>query len=401
VTAVVNREEDGSGFTIPVRGLEDAMYNVRVVYSNPSDRDARLSLVADGPPRGDSHEDGYPYYIPVWFPPTARGRYETASFFWTLYAKTTFLTLEWQRGEGDHREWDDVGSVRVDAVELVKVERTRPAPARESVFPEMAAIPGGSFAMGSAEGEGCPDERLRHRVTLSPFAIGRYEVTNEEFERFMPGHANWRDGFSWRDSEPVIYVDWREAARYCNWLSNQAGLAPAYDEKTWRRDRSADGFRLPTEAEWECVASGRGEGRRYPWGDEEPDPTRGNFADPGTVHAVPAVLRSSEARGTTVVGSFPAGASRDGVMDLAGNVCEWCSDWYRPYEPGPQTDPCCEEESHSRAIRGGSWGYYGHSQRTTDREFNSQVYPGYVYIGFRVALPMESYVKLGVKVRAR
>ena len=97
-------------------------------------------------------------------------------------------------------------------------------------------------------------------------------------------------------------------------------------------------------------------------------------------------MRSQEAQGVVVVGSFPAGASRDGVMDLAGNVAEWCSDWYQLYTADPQTDPWKRGRSH-RVIRGGSWGYYGYSQRARDREFNSQVYPGYIYVGFRVALP--------------
>ena len=110
------------------------------------------------------------------------------------------------------------------------------------------------------------DELPAHPVKLSGFAIGKYEVSNAEFERFWPEHRQWRDGYSWRDREPVIYVDWRDAARYCNWLSKQSGLAVVYDEKTWAADAKANGFRLPTEAEWEYVATGRGENREYPWG---------------------------------------------------------------------------------------------------------------------------------------
>lgn len=83
----------------------------------------------------------------------------------------------------------------------------------------------------------------------------------------------------------------------------------------------------------------------------------------------------------------PNAMRRDGVMDLAGNVAEWCGDWYQLYSAGEQTDPLETRESHSRVIRGGSWGYYGCSQRSRDREFNSRGYPGYIYIGFRVALP--------------
>lgn len=97
----------------------------------------------------------------------------------------------------------------------------------------------------------------------------------------------------------------------------------------------------------------------------------------------------------TVVGSFPAGASRDGVMDLAGNVTEWCGDWYQPYGDQPQSDPCEARPGNHRVLRGGSWGYYNLSQRSADREFNSQVYPGYIYLGLRVVLPEAGRRRLG------
>ena len=241
------------------------------------------------------------------------------------------------------------------------------------------------------------DELPAHPVKLSGFAIGKYEVSNAEFERFWPEHRQWRDGYSWRDREPVIYVDWRDAARYCNWLSKQSGLATVYDEKTWAADTKANGFRLPTEAEWEYVATGRGENREYPWGHDAPEPmVHGNFAGAAAL-SVPSFMRSQEAQGVVVAGSFPKGASRDGVMDLAGNVAEWCGDWYQLYTAEAQTDPLETRESHSRVIRGGSWGYYGYSQRARDREFNSQVYPGYIYVGFRVALSEDGYRKLAGK----
>jgi len=395
VKAVKNTEKDGSGFTVPVKGLDDAMYNVRILYRNPGGPDARLTLIADGPPRSDSPEDKAPYFIPVWLPPTGEA-WERASFFWPLYKKTTFLKLQWMagryNGKLDRPEWDDVGSVMVDEIQLVKVEPTTVPERRKSVFPGMVHVPGGAFTMGSEEGQ--TDEKPVHKVTLSPFAIGKYEVTNQEFEMFDPGHRRWRDGYSWRNREPVIYVKWREGASYCNWLSKEAGLAAVYDEKTWEANMKADGFRLPTEAEWEYVAAGREEGRKYPWGKDDPQPgVHGNFIGEKALEVDPNV-RSNDGAGVTVVGSYPAGASRDGVMDMAGNAAEWCSDYYNHYPAEAQTDPHCTIKGTHAVIRGGSWGYYGYSQRCADREFNNPGYGGYIYVGFRVALPEAGWKKI-------
>jgi formylglycine-generating enzyme required for sulfatase activity len=95
-----------------------------------------------------------------------------------------------------------------------------------------------------------------------------------------------------------------------------------------------------------------------------------------------------------VVGSFPKGASRDGVMDLVGNVCEWCSDWLEPYTDKSERDPVGRTPGNYRSIRGSSWGYYGHPAEVADREYNNPNYPGYVYIGLRVVLPEPGWRKV-------
>ena len=192
----------------------------------------------------------------------------------------------------------------------------------------------------------------------------------------------------------MIYVSWTDGARYCNWLSKQAGLNPVYDEKSWAMDINASGFRMPTEAQWEYCASGRDEGRIYPWGNEPPDSTRCNFSGAASL-TQSAAIRDPDTGGTVAVGGFPLGASRDGVLDLAGNVVQWCSDWYQPYTAGAQVDPCNQMPSNFRSIRGGSFGYYGQTQRVSSREFNSAVYPGYIYIGLRVVLPASGAKALG------
>jgi glucan endo-1,3-alpha-glucosidase len=393
---VRNRESDESGFRAAVSGLENATYAVRVTYSNPAAEEARLTLVADGPPRGEGE---YPYFIPLFLPPTAEGELATTSFLWPLYETTSFLAAVWRQNAGGnhaaHPLCPDQGRPVITAVELIKVEPAVEPERRPVTFPEMVPIPGGRFTMGADDT--VPDEAPTHRVDVSPFAIGRFPVTNEEFERFDPEHRRQRDGFSWRDREPVIYVSWLDAVRYCNWLSEQAGLDASYtiEGNTVTFNAGAAGFRLPSEAEWEYVASGRGEGRRYPWGDDPPVAgVHGHFPGPDHFWPGPDPLRpnpdlpSDAGGGTMVVGTFPAGRSRDGVMDLAGNVCEWTNDLFHRYAKQPQANPhVWQPPGPHRSIRGSSFGYYGTPVRVTDREFNSPVYGGYIYIGFRVALP--------------
>jgi formylglycine-generating enzyme required for sulfatase activity len=406
VKAVQTAEVKDSGVTLPVDGLETATYNIRISYSNPSAEEARLTLFADGLPLAGGD---FPYFIPAHLPPTEEGKFETVSFLWSLYSGTRTLKLLFQPGQiwgqPDPAD-DDYGAVRIDAIELVKVEPVAMPEAADARFPELVAIPGGAFAMGSTAGE--PDELPLREVAISPFAIGRYEVTNAEYERFDPGHRAFRNNNSWRDREPVVHLSWTDAVQYCNWLSGQAGLTPVYaerapdpdkpHEKAWMADLEADGFRLPTEAEWEYVATGRGEGRIYPWGDDAPVPgLHGRFQLKAALGArLPRP--ATEDNGAVVVGSYPAGASRDGVMDLAGNVAEWCTDWYAyPYPGGAQRDPCLQTPGNYRVIRGGSWSWYGYSQRAADREFNSPNYPGHAYYGFRVAISEAGWKKLSSK----
>jgi formylglycine-generating enzyme required for sulfatase activity len=401
--AVRNSANFGSGFQIPFKsGLDNATYCIRVRYSNPTDEEVRLTLMAENP----YHKDIYPYYIPLFMPPTAEGEFKTISFFWTLSEETSWMRVEMMENTGhvqkDHPLLNDFGTPAIDWIELVKVEPTTLPEVKETVFPEMVEIPGGSFEMGSTNGD--PDESPVHKVKVSPFAMSRYEITNEEFEQFKPDHARLRDGYSWRNREPVTYVSWIDGAEYCNWLSEKAGLKPAYskakieihgeEKNSWVVDMKANGFRMPTEAEWEYVASGRGEGRTYPWGNEEPKPGyHGHFADQNVLEPDPRMPSQYQA-GAMVVGSYPEGASRDGVMDLAGNVVEWCSDWFKYYEKDSATNPIGATPSNYRSIRGSSWGYYGLPVRVSDREYNSYVYGGYVYIGLRVVLPEDGWKKL-------
>jgi len=352
-------------------GIAGKTYSFMIAFANPGKDDARLTLRFTVPGKDYQFQQ---CYFPVFLPPTG-GEVKNTAFLFTIPAGAGSMSLNWEKCADN---FNDRGDVSVGSIQLTELQHFTPNLERQNVW---AVIPGGTFAM-----------KDNGNVTVSDFAVNKYEVTNREFEEFMPAHRERRDSFSWRDNDPVIYVSWLDAAKYCNFLSAQYGLSKAYDEKTWKINREADGFRLPTEAEWEYVATGRGENRRYPWGDANPETKHGNVAaEPLSLNIL---SRQPVGAGVTPVGSYSAGASRDGVMDLFGNVAEWCSDTYLPYVDGDKKDFLEEGKSPHRSIRGSSFGYYNSQLVNTAREFNNPGYPGYVYIGLRLALPMTGYQKI-------
>lgn len=210
-------------------------------------------------------------------------------------------------------------------------------------LPEMVLIEGGAFQIGVNPDEAKQlqgiqpefDEDLfedaapRHEVYVDSFYISKTEVTNEQYESFLadnPGRGNLRGAEA---NKPVTMVSWRDAGAYCQWLSGETGLK----------------YRLPTEAEWEKAARGSS-GRRYPWGDAPPpDAEHANFG------------KSQLGDSTMPVGSRPSGATPVyGLLDMAGNVAEWCSDWYGPdyYKSGESKNPEGPQEGERRVVRGGS-----------------------------------------------
>lgn len=196
--------------------------------------------------------------------------------------------------------------------------------------------------MGNDAGD--DDEKPAHKVFLATFEIDKFEVTNEQFQTFVEktGYVTdaekagesitWRTYAKGKPNHPVVMVTWNDAVAYCQWL----------------------GKRLPTEAEWEKAARGT-DGRIYPWGNEWVA-GRANTEEAGY-------------RGTTIVGSFPDGASPYGVMDMAGNVAEWTSDWYEAY-PGSTFTSAYFGKKY-RVIRGGGWFSEAKLVRTTERSCSS------------------------------
>jgi len=201
---------------------------------------------------------------------------------------------------------------------------------------KLILIPAGEFLMGSPSGEGSGGEHPQHRVYLDAYHIGKYEVTNEQFAKFVQetgyqAKGNWKEyHVSGRGNHPVVCVSWNDAKAYCDWA----------------------GLRLPTEAEWEKAARGT-DGRQYPWGNEW-DASRCNNKNGPKLSGM-ANLR--EGRGILPVGSFSSGASPYGCLDMAGNVDEWCSDWHGEnyYGNSPSSNPKGPGSGQSKVLRGGSW----------------------------------------------
>jgi formylglycine-generating enzyme required for sulfatase activity len=228
--------------------------------------------------------------------------------------------------------------------------------------------PGAAFEMGASRREaGRRANESRRLVQLTrPYYLGVREVTNGEFRRFDPGHdSGTGEGAGLNDdAQPVVNVSWEAAARYCNWLSEQDGLPPAYTEtggKLVQVVPATPGYRLPTEAEWVYAARvyGRETPARYPWaGDYPPKSVAGNFADARLADTLASVVPSYDDgyRGTAPVGSFPA--SPAGFHDLGGNVAEWTNDYYAVY-PGEAgqlvRDPAGPATGDHHVVRDSSW----------------------------------------------
>lgn len=253
-------------------------------------------------------------------------------------------------------------------------------------------VPAGTFSMGDPFDE--PEEwmasaRPVHTVELDEYLIGKTPVTFAQWQTVRawaldngygfdyPGLRGWSAAANtqWpaapeNDDHPVVMISWFDAVKWANARSEQGALHPVYftdaaftevfrdghPEDGLFLDPSADGYRLPTEAEWERAARGGLTAKRWPWEAPDIDPARANYRDNGA------------ASGTTPVATFPP--NNFGLYDMAGNVWEWCGDWVDDdwyARPHVEPNPAGPESGAGRALRGGSWHYGPAFSRTAAR----------------------------------
>jgi formylglycine-generating enzyme len=256
----------------------------------------------------------------------------------------------------------------------------------------MVLIPAGSFIMGSTASE---DEQPKHSVTITKnYLLGKYEVTQKEWSDIMGSNPVVNYGIG--DNFPVKHISWYAAIVYCNKRSIAEVLEPTYeiDGSTnpddwgsiptdwddpnispWKAvscNFNANGYRLPTEAEWEYAAR-YNDDRLYPWGNEVPSNDLCNY--------------NSFMGETQEVGSYPSGNSKLGLCDMDGNVWEWCWDLFDYYTISSQTDPqgpgVVPYDNVYRVLRGGSWPFKEDALRCTYRNLYVPFLQS--FCGFRVA----------------
>jgi formylglycine-generating enzyme required for sulfatase activity len=243
----------------------------------------------------------------------------------------------------------------------------------------MIFIQGGTFQMGSTA------ERPVHTVSVSDFYMSKYEVTQKLYDDVKGTNPSYFTG----DNLPVELVSWYDAVEFCNALSEKEGLTPVYtidksridpnnesqyDDFKWIViwDHAADGYRLPTEAEWEYAAGG-GSSNRTIWAGTDSENSLSNY-----------VWYSSNSVGKTHPVSTKEFNSL-GLYDMSGNVWEWCWDWYSPsyYYYSPLNNPAGPTSGSDRVLRGGGWGSNATNCRVTGRFGYDPSYWSYS-IGFRL-----------------
>ncbi len=312
---------------------------------------------------------------------------------WTTLALSILLIFSLSACAGNKSPAQtDYGSAASASVSTPSQEQEviqfTPSEAAPAQVPEpFVLVEGGTFQMGSPDSEAWRSgDETQHTVTVSNFYISAYELTQAEYESVMGSTPSSFSG----ERLPVENVSWLDAIAYCNARSESEGLTPAYtingQSVSW--DRSADGYRLPTEAEWEYACRA---GTTTPFNTENspsadevnyyghyPYQIEENYFSQGNLSTRPGQYRET----TVAVGSFAPNAY--GLYDMHGNVSEWVWDFYGDYDAAAQTDPTGPDTGVLRVYRGGGWNDFAKNMRSAYRATMEQN-KGSFNLGIRLA----------------
>jgi formylglycine-generating enzyme required for sulfatase activity len=231
--------------------------------------------------------------------------------------------------------------------------------------PGMVLIKAGTFNMGSAGGG--EDEAPVHSVSLTcDFWMDATEVTQSDYQSVMGSNPSFFSG----GDKPAEQISWFNAIRYCNARSKRDGKDIVYDTSTWEADFTKNGYRLPTEAEWE-YACRAGTTTDFYWGN-------------GTIDEYAWYSGNSDSMTHPVAQKM---ANAFGLYDMCGNVWEWCNDWLGYYTGDSETDPKGDNYGLYRIVRGGCWVNVALVLRSAGRSANHPEYTGQASVGFRVVFP--------------
>ena len=270
--------------------------------------------------------------------------------------------------------------------------------------PDMVFVEGGKFKMGNnfsgSKYKGEADELPVHKVKVNSFYICSHEVTVKEYKQYcketgnnmpMEPDSKWLDShtetqkyypaekgktwWGWVNNFPIHNVFWKDAVKYCNWLSKKENLQVCYekdDDGDWQYNKDRNGYRLPTEAEWEYAARGgkNNDNFRFSGGN---NPTEVAWYDDTSSLKGPSAVKTKKPNSL-------------GIYDMSGNVWEWCNDYYNPtfYKNSPSNNPICKKIMPYRVVRGGGWHYRAQLATVTSRDGPKPGFANFNY-GFRVA----------------